>query len=1076
MAVHENALNNANDPSIVSAVYDGNSVRVIWQPSADTGVTGYVIQLAYLGAGEAVLTHQSAVIAGRTSNLGSLTLTEPLNTDVSYQVVVQAQWDDTPGQNSAPLILPTARPTLLSALYDGHALRLSWEPSPQAGAGYQVVVFSNNIGTTYTANVAGTQSTSAVIDNAQLGGGLGDGSQWVVCVAAVGESSASARSNQAQFPPTSMIRPVLKKTSLYRNGNHIVANWEGLAASGISGYRLAATGFASGVSYSVDIPGATVSNGILALPAALPESETFQLTVTALTASGAGLVSPLVPIVSTRPLITAANYSGSALNLNWSMTSNPAVTGFTVQALSLASGQSFSNTVNNPGASSASITLATPLDGTQNWVAQIIANNNGGIGAEGEWLPLVTGTAALTSLAVSADGASLDVTWQAPVSVVAPDSTAVTLLLDGVAASSVSVNGNTARVAIPVQVTSGTPAVVSVGLTPARGPARNTSTPATAAPLAVPAIGGWLVDAVSGSGTLSWAALSGITGYRLRLPNGQSLDVSSTSTVLSASQLASAGTPSWVTVRTACVVNGVTLLGPASAPFALANTPVSGLAVSYDGATLSARWNAVPDGQTYKVSVLKTVAGSTSVDQAFTSTAGVLEQRWAYVPSNSAATLSVVAQANQPVAGIDNIGPAGQATALYSSAFIPSAQSASTAFPYLIPAQALATALAGTAPTAPLTLYLPQIAKTGSLSGLPISQGPFTLAAASGTTYPYSLAIASSGTDSPWTFGTEPIRAPLLLAYVAFLKALESAGAAPWGILALQDALARVMPQTFEESLYYGFGLSFPSADTAATLGSVDLRPGMILRVAASPYQAISQSSSALRWSNGYVAGPVVDYEVNQFIDSSGNITTGWDSFIGQLVGGGALSVSPPPSHDTTQQMGGVADAADLYFPAFIRPFYRLFSPTALDGASDPAPTDTPSNFTLAAAESFTALSSASNVPGGTVPVAYFRGRAVPRACLRVTLDGTPLVVPVGTTIANLLAQAGRLPIAAPLPTQGVRVLRGLGAAVLDPNATAGSAAWPLRLDWTGLGSYGPGWTPLSLPLLPGDRVTTGPQ
>ena len=160
MAVHENALNNANDPSIVSAVYDGNSVRVIWQPSADTGVTGYVIQLAYLGAGEAVLTHQSAVIAGRTSNLGSLTLTEPLNTDVSYQVVVQAQWDDTPGQNSAPLILPTARPTLLSALYDGHALRLSWEPSPQAGAGYQVVVFSNNIGTTYTAVNASTSATT----------------------------------------------------------------------------------------------------------------------------------------------------------------------------------------------------------------------------------------------------------------------------------------------------------------------------------------------------------------------------------------------------------------------------------------------------------------------------------------------------------------------------------------------------------------------------------------------------------------------------------------------------------------------------------------------------------------------------------------------------------------------------------------------------------------------------------------------------------------------------------------------------------------------------------------------------
>lgn len=1076
MAVLDHALTNANDPTIVSAIYDGSSVRVTWLPSADPGVTGYVIQLAYLGAGEAVLAHQSTVFEGVNTSLGNLPLNEPLNTDVTYQVVVQAQWGTTPGQNSAPLILPTARPTLLAALYDGHALQVSWEPSPQAAVGYQVVVFSSNIGTTFTVNVAGAQSTSTVIDNAQLGGGLGDSSQWVVCVAAVGESNATARSNQAQFPPTSMIRPVLKNPSLYRSGNQIVASWEGSGASGISGYRLAASNLASGTRYSVDIAGADASTGTLALPAALPDSETFQLTVTALTATGAGLISPLVPIVSTRPVITAANYSGSALKLNWSMPSNLAVTGFTVQALSLSSGQSFSSTLDNPGANSASITLATPLDGGQDWVAQVIANSKGGVGAEGDWLPLVTGTATLTSLAVSTDGSSLDVTWQAPVSRVAPDSTAVTLLLDGVANSSVSVNGNSARVALPVQVTGGTPAVVSVGLTPAKGAASNTSTPATAAPLAVPAISGWLIDAVSGSGTLNWAALSGITGYRLRLPSGAQLDVSSTSTTLNASQLASGGTPSWVTVRSACVVNGCTLLGPASAPFALANTPVGGLAVSYDGATLSARWDAVAEGQSYRISVLKTVSGTTSVDQTFTSTAGVLEQGWAYVPATPTATLNVVAQANQQVSGVDNIGPASQATALYSSAFIPSAQSASTAYPYLIPAQALSTALAGSAPSAPLTLYLPQIGKTGNLTGLPISQGPFTLAAAENTAYPYSLTIASSGADSPWTFGTEPIRTALLQAYVAFLKALEAAGAAPWGILALQDALARAMPQTFEETLYYGFGLSFPSPDTGATLGSVDLRPGMILRVAASPYQAVSQSSSALRWSNGYVAGPVVDYEVSQFIDSSGTISTGWDSFIGQLVGGGALSVSPPPSHDTTQQMGGVADAADLYFPTFVTSFYRLFSPTALDSASDPAPTDTPSNFTLAAAGSFTALSSASNVPGGTVPVAYFRGRAVPRACLRVSLDGTPLVVPVGTTVANLLAQAGRLPFAAPLPTQGVRVSRGLGAAVLDPAAAAGSAAWPLRLDWTGLGSYGPGWTPLSLPLLPGDRVTTGAQ
>ncbi|OPA86106.1 hypothetical protein BFW87_25485 [Pseudomonas fluorescens] len=1070
MTIHAQAQSSNNDPVIVSAIYDGSSVRVTWTPSADTSVTGYIIQLAWLGAGEPVLAYQSTVLDGRLLNIGSLPLSGPLNTNVAYQVVVQAQWGNTAGQNSAPVILPTARPTLKEALYDGNALRVEWETSWQAAGGYQIIVLAKSIGTLYTIPVSGAQSRSAVVANAELGGGLADGGEWVVSVAAVGENSASARSNEASFPAKSMVRPVLGRTNLYRDGNHIVARWSDSNAAEIVRYRLSAINLASATCYGIDIPFGDASNATLPLPAALADSESFQLSVTAFTSSGAGLVSPLVAIVSTRPVLTGVDYAGTALNLTWSLPYNPTVTGFTLQAVSLSSGQSFSASVSNATATSGSIPLNAPLDSSQLWVAQIIANNNGGVGAEGELLPIVTGSASVTSLVVVADGGSVDISWQAPVSLTEADSTTVSLLLNGTAVSDLNVDGNTARLTLPVNPNG---ASLTIVLTPAKGVVRNSCATALGVPVSIPQISGWDTDAVSGSGTLSWAALSGAPGYRLSLPGGQHLDQTGTSIVLTPAQLASGGSPAQVTVRSAGVVNGCTFVGPASASFTLASTPVRDVEVDYDGATLSARWSAVNEGRTYRISVLKSVTGTTSVDQVFTSSAGMLEQSWAYAPSNPEASLSVVVQADQPVLGAHNIGPSSRASDLYRSAFIPSAQAASTSFPHLIPARALSTALSGTAPTAALTLYLPQIGKTGSLSGLPISNGPFTLAQASGTTYPYSLAIASSGTDSPWTFDSQPLRSGLLKAYVAFLQTLENAGAAAWGIIAVQDALARVMPQTFEESLYYGFGLSFPSPDTGATLGSVDLRPGMILRIAASPFQTISSSASDLKWSNGYIAGPTVDYPVGQFVDSSGSISTGWDSFIGQLVSGGALSVNPPPAHDSTQQMGGVADAADLYFPAFIAPFYRLFSPSALASASDPAITTTTNNFTLAAAASFTALNSASNVPGGTVPVAFFRGRAVPKACLRVSLDGTPLVVPVGTTVANLLALAGRMPVPAALPVHGVRVLRGLGAAVLDPAAALGTGAWPLRLDWSGLGSYAPGWTPLAVPLLPGDAVIT---
>jgi hypothetical protein len=61
-----------------------------------------------------------------------------------------------------------------------------------------------------------------------------------------------------------------------------------------------------------------------------------------------------------------------------------------------------------------------------------------------------------------------------------------------------------------------------------------------------------------------------------------------------------------------------------------------------------------------------------------------------------------------------------------------------------------------------------------------------------------------------------------------------------------------------------------------------------------------------------------------------------------------------------------------------------------------------------------------------------------------------------------------------PQPLGGVTIERGLGGAVLDPNAPANPAATPVHLDWqaASAAAYGPGWGASSLPLLPGDRIT----
>jgi trimeric autotransporter adhesin len=90
-----------------------------------------------------------------------------------------------------------------------------------------------------------------------------------------------------------------------------------------------------------------------------------------------------------------------------------------------------------------------------------------------------------------------------------------------------------------------------------------------------------------------------------------------------------------------------------------------------------------------------------------------------------------------------------------------------------------------------------------------------------------------------------------------------------------------------------------------------------------------------------------------------------------------------------------------------------------------------------------------------------------------VRVDGTDQVVPVGTTVGNLLDRLGRRAPGSPPALRGVTLDRALGAAVLDPAAYDAGASQPVRLGWRGAG-YAPDGDVLSLPLLPGDRLSTG--
>jgi hypothetical protein len=203
------------------------------------------------------------------------------------------------------------------------------------------------------------------------------------------------------------------------------------------------------------------------------------------------------------------------------------------------------------------------------------------------------------------------------------------------------------------------------------------------------------------------------------------------------------------------------------------------------------------------------------------------------------------------------------------------------------------------------------------------------------------------------------------------------------------------------------------------------------------------------------------------------------DSFVAMLTASGAMAISPPATIPATGASAGVADAADLFFPRFPNPFYRLFFPGQLENPTGAGSTSTAANFALASAANFTALSSSTPSPGATTPVAYFRGRAVLRLMIRIRVNGVEVVVPLGTTVGNVLDRYGVRPPATKIQLTGVTLERasGPGLAVLGPSPPPPPLTYDsatrrrVRLDWSTMATYGGPADATNLPLLHGDRM-----
>ena len=237
--------------------------------------------------------------------------------------------------------------------------------------------------------------------------------------------------------------------------------------------------------------------------------------------------------------------------------------------------------------------------------------------------------------------------------------------------------------------------------------------------------------------------------------------------------------------------------------------------------------------------------------------------------------------------------------------------------------------------------------------------------------------------------------------------------------LALNEAVSRSIPQTFDESLYLAYGLRFDK-------GYLDLRPGLVLRAEYESYQLVSANPSDVL--AGFVTTGVADYEVASY-DNTGAWTNGLDAFLAPLASRGGIEV-PDPTGPGGDQLYGSGGVLDLFARRLRLPYARLVYPKRFLESQRNGSTLPQQNCVLLAATTLADLDAATDkvrraaAPGNTVNAAYLRGRTVLRALVRISVNGESRLVPVGTTLGNLLASEGRRPVAAPVPLTGVTVRR----------------------------------------------------
>lgn len=840
-----------------------------------------------------------------------------------------------------------------------------------------------------------------------------------------------------QINPVIVQAPILT-SAISSSGSSVNIAWDPPSSpSGIDGY-LPVMVWEAGT-LPLDVLPASPTNATLTIPATVPNGA--WITLAATKGQTTGPICESIPFIFGLVSEVKVGYDGTTISAAWNASEDSRVSAyevtFTVKdqtpVIETVTTNSWSRAFVPTAGQTASISVRM-LAGSAKSPATSALN-------------AILNQPSITKAAFN--GSQLALTWS-PVS----DSSATEYVIEVISGGKVMAAYTSGGTSATIPFAAGTNTIqIRAAGSSASGPSSTSFTPITTTPNVTS-----IAFDTSGSLQIQWSAISGAGRYKVQFMEANEIVLTKNPTTNSLTLTAADLPPSDiydVTVQPFANAANDDVSGPISAPLPAVVLSPPDVAIAYDGRTARVTWE--PITSTAITGYLTTILnGATVVDTATTvGPAAAIDVEYA-----SANNYNVVVQALTSAGA----GQPSTQAALFQSGWY--ASNATDAAPHIIPATVAAMS------SYDIVIYLPNIFTTYVSTGLP-TDPPFVFSTTSDPPYSYKLTMPA--TSDVWTFNADSIRSNILTAYQTLLTNLVQLNVTALGWRMVQDAISRAMPQTFAETLYYGY--AFVAGD-----GYVDLKPGMLLRADFESYQYLGPDQTVSAYVDGFVSSSSAFYDVGSYVSANGQWLTGFDAFLSQVTQSGSTVPAPQTTGSTASGGGGIVD---LYYAQFRKPYVRLVYPPQLLNDST-ADARTSFNVAVLAANDYPTLATATQnlrnaqpLPSG-VAATYLRGRTTMSACIRVWLDEQSLIVPVGSSVGNLLENMGRrAPIVIPqtgnpgIPLSGILVERSTGYAVTDPSEYSISKGIPIRLDWNQGMAYSVTTDWLSLPLLPGDRITT---